>query len=190
MPRPEITGIRDLTAAVVRHWISDHDARDQAALGLHARRRQPAGTACWLLGRCGQEPLDCWPSSPHAASTACHVLTMGHGASVITGCPICYAAAGNHWNSRLDCCGRASLDIRSRCPRSGSTGAECSAAPACRHWLLATCPLRPRTTGLLTVVAACGKRRLSRLDHGPWGIGDHWLPHLVCRGREPMEFTT
>ena len=190
MPPPGTTGIHDLTAAAVHHWISDHDARDQASLGPNARRCQPAGTDCWLLARCGQEPLDCCPPSPHAASTACHVLTVGHGASLITGCTIWYAAAGNHWNSRLDRCGRASLDLRSRCPRSGSTGTECLAAPACRHWLLATCPVRPRTTGLLPVVAACGKHRLSRLDHGAWGIAHHWLSHLLRRGREPLEFTT
>ena len=108
------SGIHDSTAPAVNHWISDHDARDQAPLGSNARRRQPAGTGCWQLGRRGQEPLDCWSSSPQPASTICHVLV--HGASVITGCPSWHAAAVNHWISRLDRSGREPLDLRSRCP--------------------------------------------------------------------------
>ena len=195
-----ITGCPSWSAAAGNQWNSRIHRCGRGSLDIRSRCPRSGSTGAerpavpagrhWLLGT--------WPARPSTAGllavvVACgkHGLSrIGDGASVITGCPSCYAAAGNQWNSRIDRCGRASLDLRSRRRRSGSSGAECSAAPAARHWLLATWPVRPRPAGLLVVVAACGKHWLSRIGHGAAVITGCPSCQLACRGREPLDFTT
>ena len=185
-------------AAAVHHCISRIDRCGREPLDLRSRcpRSGSSGAECsavpagrhWLLATWPARPITAGLLAVGAAGGKHWLSRLGDGASVIARCPSWYAAAGNQWNSRLDGCGRDSLYLRSRCPRSGIAGSECSAVPAGRHWLLATWPARPRTAGLLVVVAAAGKHYMSRL--GAWGFGDHWLSQLACRGREPLEFTT
>ena len=158
-------------AAPVNHWNSPIDRCGRGSLDLISRCQRagssgaerpaaPAGRH-WMLAT--------WPLRPRtlgllvvvAACSKRWLQRLGYGASVITGCPSCHAAAAvNHWNSRIDRCGREPLDLRSRCQRAGSSGPERSAVPAARHWLLATWPLRPRPAGLLLVVAAYCKHWL------------------------------
>ena len=184
MPRPGTSGIHNLTAAAVKHWISQQDAGDQAPVGP-------------VLGRAGRPPLAVgnlagatkqrWTSHRGRRARQSLDATSWQGPSVTTGCHSSHAAAGNQWNSQLGRRGCEPLDLTSRCRWSGTTGAQFLAVPAGRHvnhWISqqdaggqaplgpSSWPCRPATTGCW---------QLGRRDQEPLDCSS-WLPHPAITG--------